>query len=201
VDAWLENLGDDPLAVLQAWLAEAREAGLHEPEAAALATATPDGVPSVRMVLVRGIDDSGLRFYTNYESRKAGELGLNPHAALAFNWPPPLQRQVRVEGHVERLPEEDSRAYFRGRPRESRLGAWASAQSRPLADRHELDTAYREAEARFADTEDVPLPPFWGGYRLAPQGMELWQGRPNRLHDRARFDRADLVWSRVRLAP
>lgn len=201
MDAWLESVGDDPLAVLQAWLAAAREAGLHEPESAALATATPDGVPSVRMVLVRGIDESGLRFYTNYESRKAAELGLNPHAALAFHWPPPLQRQVRVEGLVERLAEEDSRAYFRARPRESRLGAWASAQSRPLAGRDELDAAYRDAEARFAGDEDVPLPPFWGGYRLAPQAMELWQGRANRLHDRARYERADLVWSRVRLAP
>jgi pyridoxamine 5'-phosphate oxidase len=201
VDAWLESLGEDPVAVLQAWLAEAREAGLPEPEAAALATATPDAVPSVRMVLVRGIDESGLRFYTNYESRKARELGLNPQAALAFHWQPPLQRQVRVEGLVERLPEEDSRAYFRARPRESRLGAWASAQSHPLADRDALDDAYREIEARFQGDEDVPLPPFWGGYRLDPQAMELWQGRPNRLHDRARYERADLVWSRVRLAP
>jgi pyridoxamine 5'-phosphate oxidase len=201
VDAWLESLGEDPVAVLRAWLGEAREAGLHEPEAAALATATPDAVPSVRMVLVRGIDESGLRFYTNYESRKAAELGLNPHAALAFHWRPPLQRQVRVEGLVERLAEEDSLAYFRARPRESRLGAWASAQSHPLADRDELDDAYRDVEARFAGDEDVPLPPFWGGYRLVPQAMELWQGRPNRLHDRARYERADLVWSRVRLAP
>ena len=107
---------------------------------------------------------------------------------------------MRVEGRVERLPEEDSLAYFRGRPRQSRLGAWASPQSRPLADREELDRAYREAEERFGD-DDVPLPPHWGGYRLVPHAMELWQGRRNRLHDRARFDRADLVWSRVRLAP
>ena len=200
MDAWLESLGDDPVAVLERWLGEAREAGLHDPEAAALATATLDGTPSVRMVLVRGIDELGLRFYTNYESRKAAELGLNPVAALVFNWQPPVARQVRVEGRVERLPEEDSLAYFRGRPRESRLGAWASAQSRPLADREELDSAYREAEARFRG-DDIPLPPYWGGYRVVPHTIELWQGRMNRLHDRARFDRADLVWSRVRLAP
>jgi pyridoxamine 5'-phosphate oxidase len=200
VDDWLESLGDDPLAVLEGWLDEAREAGLHEPEAAALATATLDGSPSVRIVLVRGIDELGLRFYTNYESRKAAELGLNPVGALVFHWQPPLERQVRAEGRVERLAEEDSLAYFRGRPRASRLGAWASPQSRPLADREQLDRAYREAEERFRD-EDIPLPPHWGGYRLAPHAMELWQGRRNRLHDRARFDRADLLWSRVRLAP
>lgn len=200
MDEWLESLGDDPLAVLEGWLDEAREAGLHEPEAAALATATLDGAPSVRMVLVRGIDELGLRFYTNYESRKAAELGLNPMAALAFHWQPPLERQVRAEGRVERLPKEDSLAYFRGRPRASQLGAWASPQSRPLVDREQLDRAYREAEERFVE-EDIPLPPHWGGYRLVPHAMELWQGRRNRLHDRVRFDRADLVWSRVRLAP
>ena len=200
MDEWLESLGDDPLVVLVSWLEEARAAGLHEPEAAALATATLDGVPSVRMVLVRGIDELGLRFYTNYESRKAADLGLNSVAAVVFHWQPPLERQVRAEGRVERLPEEDSLAYFHGRPRQSRLGAWASPQSRPLADREELDRAYREVEERFGD-EDIPLPPHWGGYRLIPHAMELWQGRRNRLHDRARFDRADLVWSRVRLAP
>lgn len=201
MDGWLEGLGDDPLARLTAWLEEARAAGFHEPDAAALATATADGVPSVRMVLVRGLDDAGLRFYTSYESRKARELALNPVAALTFHWPPPFGRQVRVEGPVERLDEASSAAYFRSRPRGSRLAAWASPQSAPVADRAALDRLYAETEERFAGVEDVPLPPHWGGYRLVPLAVELWEGRPNRLHDRARFTRTDLVWSAVRLGP
>lgn len=199
-DVWLESLGHEPGATLARWLREAREADLHEPESAALATATLDGRPSVRMVLVRGVEERDLRFYTNYESRKAGELGENPHAALCFYWGPPLRRQVRVEGAVERLAEEASRAYFTTRARESRVGAWASPQSRRLADRDELDQLYADAEARFAG-EDVPLPEWWGGYRLSPEAFELWQHRPSRLHDRARFERAGEGWSRVRLGP
>lgn len=201
MDAWLESLDADPLVVLETWLREAREAGLREPEAAALATATADGVPSARMVLMRGLDENGLRFYTSYESRKAGELALNPVAALVFHWPAPLERQVRVEGAVERLDEGDSLEYFRSRPRGSQIGAWASPQSAPVSDRDELDRLYREAEARFAGIDDLPLPPGWGGYRLLPLAMELWQGRANRFHDRARYTRTDLVWSRLRLAP
>lgn len=201
MDAWLETLGDDPLAALAAWLAEAREAGLHEPEAAALATATPDGRPAVRMVLVRGIGEGELRFYTNHESRKGGELAANPRAALVFHWPPPLHRQARVEGTVERLTPDESLAYFRTRARESRLGAWASPQSRELVDRTELDRRLAEADRRFAASDDVPLPPFWGGYRLAPQAIELWESRAGRLHDRARYERVGDGWSRVRLAP
>jgi pyridoxamine 5'-phosphate oxidase len=201
VDAWLESLDPDPRVALERWLAEAREAGLHEPDAAALATATPEGEPSVRMVLVRGRDSRGLAFYTNYESRKALELLRNPRAALAFNWGPPLRRQARVEGTVERIAADESLAYFRTRDRPSRLGAWASPQSRPLADRDELDTRYAEVEARFAGEEDVPLPPFWGGFRVVPLAIELWQNRASRLHDRARYVRQEAGWSRVRLAP
>ena len=201
MDRWIESLGEDPLAALAAWLEEARDAGLHEPEAAALATATPDGKPSVRMVLVRGIAEHDLRFYTNHESRKADELVANPAAALAFHWAPPLHRQARVEGPVERLTDEESLAYFRTRARESRLGAWASPQSRPLADRDELDRLLAETERRFAGYDDVPLPPFWGGYRLTPDAIELWQSRPGRLHDRARYERQGKNWARVRLAP
>lgn len=200
VDPWLEELGDDPLAILGRWLEEARAADLHEPEAATLATATRDGRPSARMVLVRGAGERDLRLYTNHESRKASELDANPRAALVFHWGPPLRRQARVEGAVERLSDRDSAAYFATRARESRLGAWASPQSRPLADRAELEGLLAAAEARFAD-EDVPLPPFWGGYRLVPEAVELWQNRANRLHDRARYERSGDGWARVRLAP
>jgi pyridoxamine 5'-phosphate oxidase len=199
-DPWLDALDADPGRVLAAWLAEAREAGLHEPEAAALATAAPDGRPSVRMVLVRGAEDHDLRFYTNHESRKAGELAANAHAAACFYWGPPLRRQVRAEGRVERLSDDEARAYFESRARESRLGAWASPQSRPLADRGELDRLYAEAEKQFPG-DDVPLPEWWGGYRLVPDAFEVWQNRPNRLHDRVRYERAGDGWSRTRLGP
>jgi pyridoxamine 5'-phosphate oxidase len=201
VDAWLDDLDADPLLELERWLTDARDAGLHEPDAAALATATPEGAPSVRMVLVRGLDRRGLVFYTNYESRKAWELADNPRAALAFNWGPPLRRQARAEGVVERVTAEESLAYFRTRDRASRLGAWASPQSAPLADRAELLARYAAVEARFTGEEDVPLPPFWGGYRVLPHAVELWANRPSRLHERARYERDVNGWSRVRLAP
>ena len=200
MDAWIEELGRDPLAPLAGWLAEARAAELFEPEAAALATSTRDGKPSVRMVLVRGVEDGDLRFYTNRESRKGSELSENPRAALVFHWGPPLRRQARAEGIVAALTAEESAAYFETRARESRLGAWASPQSRPLADRTELDALLAAAVERFGDAP-VPLPPFWGGYRLVPQAVELWQNRPNRLHDRARYERSRDGWTRVRLAP
>ncbi len=201
MDDWLESLDPDPLRELAGWLAEAREAELHEPEAMALATATARGAPSVRMVLLRELDERGLAFFTNYESRKAAELDANPLAAVVLNWGPPLRRQARAEGRVERLSGAESGAYFRTRGRESRLGAWASPQSRPLADRAELERRYAEAEARYAASDEIPLPPFWGGYRLAPQTVELWRNAPYRLHDRARYERIEDGWSRVRLAP
>ena len=201
MDTWIAALDADPLAVLRGWLEQAREAGLHEPEAMALATATTAGAPSVRMVLLRGLDERGLSFFTNYGSRKAAELDANPEAAVVLNWGPPLRRQVRVEGRVERLTEDESVAYFRTRGRESRLGAWASPQSQPIADRTELDERYAASSERFAGVDDVPLPPFWGGFRLVASAVELWENRPNRLHDRARYERAGDGWSRVRLAP
>jgi pyridoxamine 5'-phosphate oxidase len=201
VDTWIAGLDADPLVELRHWLDEARRADLHEPEAMALATSTPTGIPSVRMVLLRGLDERGLSFFTNYESRKAQELDVNPQASVVLNWGPPLRRQVRVEGGVERLSEDESLAYFRTRGRESQLGAWASPQSRPLADRDELDGRYDAEAERFAGIDDVPLPPFWGGFRLTPQAVELWQNRPNRLHDRARYERVADGWTRVRIAP
>ena len=201
MDTWIAALDADPLAVLCGWLEQARESGLHEPEAMALATAPTAGAPSVRMVLLRGLDERGLCFFTNYESRKAEELAANPETAVVLNWGPPLRRQARVEGRVERMTEDESLAYFRTRGRESRLGAWASPQSQPIADRTELDERYAASSERFAGVDDVPLPPFWGGFRLVPLAVELWENRPNRLHDRARYERAGDGWSRVRLAP
>ena len=193
------DLDPDPLSQFRRWFDEAREAGVEVPEAMALATATPDGRPSARMVLLKAADERGFAFHTSYESRKGTELGANPHGALLFYWQPP-GRQVRVEGRVERLPAEESEAYFRTRPYGSRLAAWASPQSRPLADRAELDRLYEEAAARFPGDE-VPLPPHWGGFRLVPDAYEFWQHADNRLHDRVSYERDGENWKRVRLAP
>jgi pyridoxamine 5'-phosphate oxidase len=201
MDAFLEGLDADPDVQFERWFAEARAAGIHEPEAMALATATPDGTPSARMVLLKGHDERGFAFYTNRESRKGGELLVNPRAALLFHWAPPLHRQVRVEGRVERMSDEDSLAYFATRPRVSRLGAWASPQSRPLGSREELERLVADVERRFAAEEELPLPPHWGGYRVVPEAFEFWQGRDGRLHDRARYTRDGGAWRRARLAP
>jgi len=201
VDSFLESLDPDPHAQFAVWFAQARASGLAEPEAAALATADASGAPSVRMVLVKGHDERGFVFFTNRESRKAAELAENPRAALVLHWPPPLQRQARVEGVVERVGDEESAAYFRTRARISRIGAWASPQSRPVADRDELERRVAAVEERFAGIDDPPLPPFWGGYRVAPVAIEFWQGREGRLHDRVRYERDGTSWSRVRLGP
>jgi pyridoxamine 5'-phosphate oxidase len=193
------DLDPEPLRQFEQWFAEAREAGLAAPEAMALATATAGGRPSVRMVLLKGADERGFDFYTNYESRKGGELEANAHAALLFHWQP-LGRQVRIEGQVARIPKEESEAYFRTRPLESRLAAWASPQSRPLGSRDELERLYAEAVTRFR-TDEVPLPPNWGGFRLEPDSYEFWQHGDDRLHDRVRYERVDGGWALVRLAP
>jgi len=195
-----EDLEPDPSRQFERWFAEARSAGIPSPEQMALATSTPAGVPSVRMVLLKGHDERGFAFYTNRSSRKGGELEANPRAAGVLYWEP-LRRQVRLEGKVETISEEESAAYFRTRARDSRISAWASPQSTVLEDREELERRIAEVERRFMDVDDVPLPPFWGGYRIVPSAIEFWQGRPSRLHDRVRYELADGGWARTRLAP
>ena len=190
----------EPLELVRAWFEEADAAGLFEPDAMALATASPDGMPSVRIVLPKGIDDRGLRFFTNYGSRKGRELDANPRAAVTIHWAT-MHRAVRAEGAVERLTAEESDAYFASRGRESRLGAWASKQGTAIPDRETLESAFADAAARYEGGE-VPRPDYWGGYRLVPDAIELWQGRPNRLHDREHFLREPGGgWRSERLSP
>jgi pyridoxamine 5'-phosphate oxidase len=182
------------------WFDAAVAAGLPEPNAMALATATPDGIPSVRIVLLKGIDSRGIQFFTNYESRKGRELAANPRAAVALYWQP-LSRQVRMEGTVERLTADESDAYFASRPLGSRLGAWASRQGRPIASREELEGALAAASEHHPG-DAVPRPGYWGGYRLVPDAIELWEGRPNRLHERVHHLREpDGSWRSERLSP
>ena len=194
------DLTPDPVSMFRRWLADAADAGLHEPNAMVVATATPDGRPSARMVLLKGLDDRGFVFFTNTGSRKGEELAGNPACSLLFPWHP-LERQVRVDGVASRLPDEDVAAYFASRPRQSQLGAWASHQSRPVADRAELEAAMAEVEARFPD--GVPVPPEWGGYAVSPELVEFWQGRRGRMHDRLVYRRRSdgAGWETQRLAP
>jgi pyridoxamine 5'-phosphate oxidase len=180
-----DDLDLNPLVLFRRWFDAATTAGTLEPEAVALATATPDGRPSARMVLAKGIDESGFAFYTNYGSRKGGELEANPRAALLFHWPA-LGRQVRVEGPVERLPREDSERYARNRSRDSQVSALASPQSRPVPSREWLEDRVAEL-AREHEGRELPVRDDWGGYRLIPDAWEFWQHRPNRLHDRFRY--------------
>jgi pyridoxamine 5'-phosphate oxidase len=193
------DLGPDPIARFLAWVEVARSAGIAFPEAAALATAGADGRPAVRHVLVKVVDQRGFTFFTNRESRKGRHLAANPNAALAFYWRE-IDRQVCVAGGTAPIADEETEAYFRTRPREARLGAWASMQSRPVGSREELDAAYAAMSARFPD-EDVPLPPHWGGYRLEPDAVEFWKGREHRLHDRFRYAREGTGWRLERLWP
>jgi pyridoxamine 5'-phosphate oxidase len=193
------DLDPDPLRQWQLWYDEAVAAGVTEPNAMALSTLGTDGVPDVRFVLVRGVDERGLAFYTNLASEKARQLDAHPTAAAAFGWLE-LHRQVRVRGHVERVSDAESDAYFASRPRGSRIGAWASPQSRPIAGRDELEALVRQQDERHPG-EDVPRPGHWGGFRIAPGEMEFWQGRPSRLHDRLRYRRSGETWAIDRLAP
>jgi pyridoxamine 5'-phosphate oxidase len=193
------ELDRDPIVQLRAWLAEAQQAAPLA-DAMTLATADAQGRPSARQVLLRGLDDRGLIFFTNRASRKAGELAANPRAALLFHWYE-LGRQVRVEGPVEPVDGDESTSYWRTRPRASQLAAWASPQSQPLSGREELERLYVQA-GRDLGQGEVPLPPFWGGYRVVPEIVEFWQHRDNRLHDRIRYVRAGAAgWRRERLAP
>jgi pyridoxamine 5'-phosphate oxidase len=189
----------DPIEQFRVWFADAAGAGVAEPNAMTLATATPAGVPSARVVLLKGFDRRGFVFYTNYISRKAQELDANPAASLCFFWQP-LERQVRISGRAERVSREESEAYFRSRPVAAQVGAWASKQSQVLSGRQELERRNAELTARYAG-ESIPLPDFWGGYRVVPSEIEFWQGRPSRLHDRLLYTRAGDRWEVRRLSP
>ena len=194
------DLREDPIEQFGVWLAEARKAGVSEPNAMTLATVASSGVPSARIVLLKGFDTSGFTFHTNYLSRKGEELAANPHAALCFHWAL-LERQVRIEGRAQKSTRAESETYFRTRPVEAQIGAWVSQQSRPIASRDELEQLQAELTKKFAGGP-VPLPEHWGGYRIVPQSLEFWQGRPSRLHDRFLYTRSsEGVWKRQRLSP
>lgn len=193
------DLDADPIWQFGKWYDEAVKAGLPMPEAMTLATASAQGVPSARMVLLRGWDERGFAFFTNYESRKGRELAGNAHAALVFFWPQ-LDRQIRIEGTVEKTTTEESDAYFRSRPHGSQLGAWASQQSEVIPNRSVLEKRIEELAAQYSG--DVPRPPHWGGWRVIPSSIEFWQGQPSRLHDRIRYRRLESgVWQKERLSP
>jgi len=193
------DVAADPIAQFSRWFDEAVAAEVPEPNAMTLATVDADGQPAARIVLLKAVDARGFVFHTNYDSRKGRDIGANPRVALVFFWPE-LERQVRVEGRAERVGAKESDDYFGGRPRASQLGAWASPQSAPIADRGSLEARFAEAETRFA-SQSVPRPPNWGGVRVAAQRVEFWQGRASRLHDRLVWTREGSGWTIGRLAP
>ena len=195
----LPDLAADPFSMFRRWLREALDAGLHEPNAMVLSTVAGDGRPSSRMVLLKGLDEHGFVLFTNHTSRKADELAANPRCTLLFPWHP-LERQVRIEGTASVLDRGEVETYHRTRPREAQLGAWASRQSQPVASRAELAAAYDAVAARF-EGQDVPVPDHWGGYRIEPESVEFWQGRPGRMHDRLVYGRDGDGWRTQRLAP
>lgn len=194
-----EEMARDPFEQFQRWFDEAQAAEIYLPDAMTLATADADGKPNIRAVVLRGIDEKGLVFYTNYESDKAKELAANPRAALHFHWNA-LERQVKIAGGVARTTREEAEAYWVRRPRAGQIGAWASEQSATLVDRAELDARAAEVEREFENRE-IPCPPDWGGFRLSPELFEFWQGRRSRLHDRLRYVRVDAAWRLERVAP
>jgi pyridoxamine 5'-phosphate oxidase len=195
-----KDASHDPIVEFSRWFAQAQEAEVAEPNAMTLATSTPTGAPSARLVLLKGFDQRGFVFFTDYRSRKGEELEQNPRAALVFYWGE-LERQVRITGIAERTTAEESEAYFRSRPLGSRLGAWVSHQSLVIPSRAQLEQGLKEVEARFPDGK-VPLPPHWGGYRVRPEVLEFWQGRESRLHDRLRYTwEAGRRWRIERLSP
>jgi pyridoxamine 5'-phosphate oxidase len=194
-----QDLADDPLDLFRGWFEEARAQGAFEPHAMALATATPEGAPSARMVLMNGIDERGLSFFTNYDSRKGGELEANPQAALLFHWPE-LGRQVRIEGPVSEVERAETEAYAHRRERASQLSALASPQSQPVPDRGWLERRVEELDREHSGAE-LPVGERWGGYRVEPRAWEFWQHRPNRLHDRFRYERDGGAWRAERLGP
>jgi pyridoxamine 5'-phosphate oxidase len=192
-------MNNDPFALFDAWFAEARETELNDSNAMALATATADGLPSLRMVLLKGHGPDGFIFYTNLDSRKGGELAENPHVALLFHWKS-LRRQIRIEGPVAPVADEVADAYFATRSRDSQLGAWASDQSRPLESRETFEARFADMQARF-EGGDVPRPPRWSGWCVTPQRIEFWQDRAYRLHERTQFDRTENGWAKGLLYP
>lgn len=193
------DVNPDPIVQFTTWLEQAIAAEAREPTGMTVATVDADGTPSARIALLKGVNEHGFVFYTSYDSRKGRAIAANNKVALVFWWPE-LERQVRVEGRAEKVSAEETRAYFASRPRASQLGAWASPQSSPLRDREELDKRYAQVGARFAEGP-IDAPPHWGGYRIAPQRVELWQGRPSRLHDRIVYERHGDGWRISRLGP
>jgi pyridoxamine 5'-phosphate oxidase len=196
----IEEVAADPILQFEQWFQEALNAALLEPNAMVLATATADGMPSARVVLLKGVDAQGFVFYTNYESQKGQELAANPKAALVFNWLE-LQRQIRIQGIVEKAEDCLSTHYYQSRPKSSQIGAWSSPQSQVIASRTILEQKEADLQAQYADTETLPRPPHWGGYRLRPTQIEFWQGRSSRLHDRIRYRLENGAWLVERLAP